>query len=99
MSFEFQKRGAIHAHCLFWLEDQPDILKIIKKYNKSEDDEVLRKEVDAEILKALDFYSDMVNCQNPLIGDTDRKHYEFFEETENTLPQLHTCKGTYTPRN
>ena len=34
LSFEFAKRGAIHVHCLFYLEDQPNLIEALQCKDK-----------------------------------------------------------------
>lgn len=98
-SFEWQKRGAIHVHCLFWTRGQPDILKIIKKINNSEEGSELRVEAELELLAALESYSELINCENPLIGDTTNAENVFIPGTDTTSPQFLTNKNKHTSRN
>ena len=35
VTFEWQKRNSVHAHCLFWIRDAPDILEAMKTKDES----------------------------------------------------------------
>ena len=85
VSFEWQKRGSIHSHCLFWLDDQPDILKAFKLFNS--DDKVKKSQGYLIIIDALEYYAKIVNAEHPLIGDTNRIDMTF---EQGAVPILHT---------
>ena len=34
ITYEWAKRGAIHVHCLWWVEGQPDLIAAINEKDK-----------------------------------------------------------------
>ena len=53
ITYEWQKRGSLHCHCFLWLEDQPDMLQLMKNYNSG--DVSKKNSAIEDILKALEF--------------------------------------------
>ena len=84
---EYQQRGSPHLHCLFWLEGAPNILKILNEQNTDNSEQNLK-----ELQKACDYYSGMISCVNPLIGETNRSKLE--STNVNGVPIIHTTPTT-----
>jgi len=36
LTFEWAKRGAIHVHCLWWVENQPDLIGALNCKDKNQ---------------------------------------------------------------
>jgi hypothetical protein len=58
VTFEWQKRNAIHAHLLIWIENQIDLTQAMRDKNYE------------DIKKSLNLYSSQINCENTLIKRT-----------------------------
>ena len=63
LSQEWAKRGAIHVHCLWWVEDQPNIIAALNCKNKDEQLKMLKE--------AVNWYSFYINNWNPMISRSD----------------------------
>ena len=85
---EFQKRNAIHVHCLWWMDDQPDLMAAMREENKEKQLQMLQH--------ALNWYSTQINAWNPLIAHSD--DYQQFDLFHNgPIPQVN-CKDNKIPR-
>ena len=43
LTFEWAKRGAIHVHCLWWVDNQPDLIKAMNCKDKKEQQGLLKE--------------------------------------------------------
>lgn len=74
-------RGSPHVHGIFWVKDSPDVSNL---ENASEE----------EVLKVIDYFSDLVEAWNPHVNADDadshpcRKTYQEVENFEEDLAQL-----------
>ena len=101
---KFQMRGAVHFHCLIWLEDAPDVSKLNEGDDSEEQIEIRRQ--------IIDYFDQYVSAVFPNVEDMPERLGDYLshhrgenvdnpeEDLRNQLAcyQIHRCSDAYCLR-